>query len=154
MCTNAIIGNLSTLPDTSKPGPLLQLIFVHCQQRLFWLWLLNRCCNRLCRHGVARYPPTDRTTATPTATQQVPLELHSEVPNDVVKNEFVSEKVVPEKLFEKSEGMSSWKSVSEGLNLWFIVIYLLGNALVFAVYLFPLLCRIFVQSSLSSFVVD
>ena len=154
VCTNAIIGKLSTLPDTSKPGHLLQLIFVHCQRRVIWLRLLNRCCDWFCQRGEARYPPANRAAAAPTITQQVPLELRSEVPNDVVKNESVCETVVPEKVFEKSEGLSSWKSVSEGLNRWFIVAYLLCNALVFALYLFPLLCRIFVQSSLSSYVLD
>ena len=144
---------------------MLQLIFVHCKRREFWLWLLSRCRDRARgSRGRARQPPANRAAATPTGTERVPLEMSNLSPAkgnrddhmsiDTVKNDAVDEEALQKKLLETAKGLTSWKTVSEGLNRLFIVAYLLSNTLVFAFYLYPLLLRIYIYSSDSGYVVD
>ena len=52
------------------------------------------------------------------------------------------------------ENMNSWEAVAHGLNHITTILYLLGNAIVFTLYLYPLLYRIIVHSAVNGYVTD
>lgn len=55
---------------------------------------------------------------------------------------------------EKSEKAESWNAVALGLNRLITAIYLVGNVLAFAFYMFPLLQRIILDRNVEGYVVD
>ena len=55
---------------------------------------------------------------------------------------------------EKCVDLESWTAVALGINSVMNTIYIVGNLLVFALYLCPLLYRIILHSTISGYVAD
>ena len=81
------------------------------------------------------------------------IELQEEDKKDVGHKKVKFNRPV-EKLFERIEELNSWKNVALGLNCLTTAFYLLGNAVAFGFYMYPLLHRIVKHSTITSYVVD
>lgn len=161
VCACAVIWKISTLPDTSKPWHILDLLCVQCTRRSFWQCLWKLCRRRLCSpRGVRRQTSIAGSTPSP---ESVPLQK-PQVQSIAVTDEEITQTesdkkdpyghvvaVLAKRLLENG---NSWEEVALGLNRITTFSYLLGNALVFALYLSPLLYRIMVHSAVVGYLVD
>lgn len=153
VCTCAIMWKLSTLPATSTPWPVLQLLFVNSMRRAFWFKLMNRShCNRSLPKRNHRNTNFS-IICTPDKECAQFQEAHTATGEfDNKKNNSEEVNLKPHSF--DGEDLISWVLVAHGINRLTTAAYLLGNALVFVLYLFPLLFRIFEHSSFIEYVVD
>lgn len=179
VCSCAIVWKLSTLPDTSKPSLLLHLLFVCFTRGTFWLQLLKRCRRRFCGPRKVSRQRAIRIVAHTPGTESVQLQTPNErsesgyckestPPEEDVKvaieeeeledNKGVSnveeELVIAKYIIGKTQKSYSWVAVALGLNRVTTIAYLLGNALTFTFYLYPLLYRIIVHSAVIGYIID
>ena len=159
---------LCILPNTSKSPRALQLLFVHCLHRTFWFQLLKGCCRFYSPSDKLRQPinyaDIDRL--------EVELTEHLKLPirQDLLENDQIEEitqnghkthedskqnvMMLKDKLLHKSEELETWTAVAVGINRMVNSVYMLGNVLVFSLYLCPLLYRIIVHSVVSDYFVE
>ena len=170
VCNCAIIWKLLTLPRTSRPWHVLQILFVQSTRRKFWAQLLQKHCNRCLREtrGVNRQPALANRIASSSSyaecvgepTRETKYELAERhigaeiAPVKAVIDENNAEASVPELKPLTERALNSWEELAFGINRMINVIYLVGNALVFRLYLYPLLMRIIEHSANNVYVVD
>lgn len=143
----ALMWKLSKMEDTSRPRPLLQLLFVHCTNRSFWRRLCEQCgcCRSRDARGVSdRHPHVAVVSSSSAESAQqlpevtVPLkELNEQVSTTSANNKNVQE-IEALEILEKQLNHNSWAAVSDGVNRVTVAVYLLGNALAFVFYMCPL----------------
>ena len=165
VCACAIVWKLSTLPETSNPSLVLRLLFVRSMHRSFWVQFLTAC-------RFHRKPTSITAGSTPGAEsaycelpqrqrhnlQQVMGNGKDIQPTYADTNSTRDAEVQVEKhtnkSYEKVKIGETWEAIATGLNRLTIVSYLLGNALVFAIYLYPIFYRIIMHSAISGYVLD
>ena len=152
------------LPRKSKPWPVLRLLLVQSTRRTFWLQLLQRCRasrgdRRSSAIGVAEDTRAPEQLQTPPISIPPAVGICDEVtPADDAENEDSKEEAKTEpavELLERAEEqqVDTWKAIALRLSGLTTAAYLLGNALLFAFYMCPLLYRI-ISHSATSFVAD
>ena len=168
----AVMWKLYSMPTSSKPWLVFYLLFVHCMRLTFWLQLLKHCCCCcFCCFCSTRKMPKEaaiRKMSDTLKTERIRLSTKPDQTasgnNEGIERQEVDKQDVGQtkvkfgrpvgKLFERIENINSWKNVALGLNCLTTAFYLLGNALAFAFYLYPLLYRIIKHSAITGYVVD
>lgn len=156
VCCCAVVWMLFSMADKSKPWRVLHVLLVHCTGRKFWVQLLRRCRRRFHKFRAAPddtaiqldkcgHSRNKRIEFVRQSSSQVPPESGHVAGEN--KKEVDGVDVPGDKTPEPSEeDPNSWKAVALGLNRVNTLAYLLGNAIVFALFLGPLLHRIFMYS--------
>ena len=80
--------------------------------------------------------------------------IQTETANDMNGGSKVEAGNVIRNVEHEDLNLNTWEAVAHGLNRITTVLYLLGNAIVFALYLCPLLYRIIVHSAVNGYVID
>ena len=165
VCACAIVWKLSTLPESSKPSLVLRLLFIRSMRWSFWVQFLTT-------YRFHRKPTSITARSTPGAEYAHCELLQRQRPNqqqvigngkdiqptyadtNSTRDDEVQVEKLTNKSHEKVEIGETWEAIATGLNRLTIVSYLLGNALVFAIYLYPLFYRIIMHSAVSGYVLD
>lgn len=162
LLTCALNAKLYTLAEeaTSKPPPLLHLIFVKFFRRSFWIELF-KCRSRVARDVSHRSHPTNSSGGETPGTECVLLtegratgaHTHESASAEVTnKKNFGSEEASAKEMDAKET--NAWMELFFALNRLTTAIYLIGNALVFSFFLVPLLYRMIVHYSVKEYVED
>ena len=161
VCACVIEWRLITMSSSSKPGYLMDMLCVRCMRRTFWLQLLHRFLRRHpSSRAISPQPETFVTEGivwyrTKAATAEMSHE-DQRTATDSEKTNTTSEQetIASTKLKDEAKVLSSWEEVAHGLNLHVSAIYLFANALIFAIYMCPLLLLILEHSFVTNYVID
>ena len=140
----------------------MHTLFVRFMQCYFWLQLLQRFRRCSAPRTISPQPATsvehtfgtEGTVWLPTESSMRHEEQLASTDADESTHTNEREAVAAKKQSNKKEALNSWEAVAHGLNVIVSTIYLLANAIVFAIYMCPLLFLIFRHNSVTSYIND
>lgn len=159
VCACAIVLKINSLPEESKPGFFMRLLFVNCTQLFFWLKLVQRCCCSCTARGVSQHSDISSSARAQQHTENLHMNtIHStHEQNNKEENTKANEGILAANIkLDTPESMQNivdknakllkightWNDVALGMNRLITTIYVFCNVLVFALYMIPLLFRV------------